>query len=135
MTVALPLGQIARWDLAVWGPRLLLLLLFGVSWLHQDFHDFQHDDAFISYRYALNWAEGHGPVFNVGERVEGYTNFLLVAFLALCSRLGGDVVFISRLTGTLACWGVIGLVYGTLKSRFRRSSRLALAGANGIRAA
>jgi hypothetical protein len=34
------------------------------------------DDAFISFRYARNLADGHGLVFNPGERVEGYTNFL-----------------------------------------------------------
>src|SRR5262245_7083765 len=29
------------------------------------------DDAFITFRYAENLAEGAGPVFNPGERVEG----------------------------------------------------------------
>src|SRR5690606_13954797 len=41
------------------------------------------DDAFISFRYAKNWAAGLGPVFNPGEWVEGYTNFLWMALLAL----------------------------------------------------
>ena len=36
------------------------------------------DDAFISFRYARNLSQGHGLVFNAGERVEGYTNFLWV---------------------------------------------------------
>lgn len=40
------------------------------------------DDAFISFRYARNLVEGHGLVFNPGERVEGYTNFLWVLELA-----------------------------------------------------
>lgn len=40
------------------------------------------DDAFISMRYARNWVEGNGLVFNEGERVEGYTNFAWVALLA-----------------------------------------------------
>jgi len=40
------------------------------------------DDAFISFRYARNLLEGHGLVFNPGERVEGYTNFLWVLELA-----------------------------------------------------
>src|SRR5206468_3306773 len=31
------------------------------------------DDAFINFRYAANLAAGLGPVFNPGERVEGYT--------------------------------------------------------------
>ncbi len=34
------------------------------------------DDAYISFRYARNLAQGFGAVFNPGERVEGYTNFL-----------------------------------------------------------
>jgi hypothetical protein len=34
------------------------------------------DDSYISYRYARNLARGEGLVYNVGERVEGYTNFL-----------------------------------------------------------
>jgi arabinofuranosyltransferase len=34
------------------------------------------DDAYISFRYALNALLGNGFVFNPGERVEGYTNFL-----------------------------------------------------------
>jgi hypothetical protein len=49
------------------------------------------DDAFISFRYARNWSEGNGLVFNVGERVEGYTNFLWTAILAGCDRLGLDI--------------------------------------------
>src|SRR5262249_45456113 len=48
------------------------------------------DDSFISFRYARNWAEGRGLIFNPGERVEGYTDFSFVAFEALCFRLGLD---------------------------------------------
>ena len=40
------------------------------------------DDAFISFRYARNLLEGHGLVWNPGERVEGYSNFLWVLELA-----------------------------------------------------
>ncbi len=39
-------------------------------------------DAFISFRYARNLLEGHGLVWNPGERVEGYSNFLWVLELA-----------------------------------------------------
>lgn len=41
------------------------------------------DDAFISFRYARNLADGAGLVWNAGERVEGYTNFLWTLLLAL----------------------------------------------------
>lgn len=46
------------------------------------------DDAFISFRYAEHLAMGDGIVFNVGERVEGYTNFLWVLVCAGLIRLG-----------------------------------------------
>lgn len=49
------------------------------------------DDAFISLHYARNWIEGHGLVYNPGERVEGYTNFLWLALVAGCGRLGLDM--------------------------------------------
>ena len=41
------------------------------------------DDAFISFRYARNLLEGHGLVYNPGEYVEGYSNFLWVLELAV----------------------------------------------------
>ena len=53
----------------------LLAWLSGVAW-------FLTDDAFISFRYVRNLLEGHGLVFNPGERVEGYTNFLWIIELA-----------------------------------------------------
>ena len=43
---------------------------------------FLTDDAFISFRYARNLLEGNGLVWNPGERVEGYSNFLWVLELA-----------------------------------------------------
>ena len=41
------------------------------------------DDTYISLRYAQHLAEGQGLVYNSGERVEGYSNFLWTVFLAL----------------------------------------------------
>ena len=108
---------------------IVLALLCVASWVHQDHYDFQTDDAYISYRYAHNWALGAGPVFNRGERVEGYTNFLLVAFLALVRRLGGDIVVASRTLGTLSCWGLIAAMFWMMRSQLGRSPAFALAGA------
>jgi arabinofuranosyltransferase len=45
------------------------------------------DDAMISMRYAYNLAHGLGPVWNVGERVEGFTNPLWVGIMALVHLL------------------------------------------------
>lgn len=41
------------------------------------------DDAFISFRYAKNFVDGLGLVFNQGEFVEGYTNFLWTLGISL----------------------------------------------------
>lgn len=69
------------------------------------------DDAFISFRYARNLAAGHGPVFNPGERVEGYTNPLLVLIAAGFFRLGvSPLVGVVWLT-ILASVALLGLVY------------------------
>jgi arabinofuranosyltransferase len=46
------------------------------------------DDAFISFRYALNLVEGKGLVFNAGERVEGFTNLLWTLWSAAGMTLG-----------------------------------------------
>lgn len=45
------------------------------------------DDALISMRYAWNLAHGNGLVWNPGERVEGYTNLLMVVLMAIPSAL------------------------------------------------
>ena len=71
---------------ALHGQRPVHLLLF-LPWLAllgwmADVAWFLTDDAFISFRYARNLLEGHGLVFNPGERVEGYSNFLWVLELA-----------------------------------------------------
>ena len=58
-------------------PWLALLGWFSsVAW-------FLCDDAFISFRYVRNLLNGHGLVFNPGEYVEGYSNFLWVLELAV----------------------------------------------------
>jgi len=56
-----------------WGP----IALIGHSGLVQGVrYWWLHDDAMISMRYGKNLAEGLGFVWNPGEQVEGYTNFL-----------------------------------------------------------
>lgn len=61
------------------------------------------DDAFITYRYALNLSTGHGPVFNVGERVEGYSNFLwMIVLSSVHWSLDLDIEQTARLLGLVA---------------------------------
>ena len=80
-----------------------LVYLCAAGWLVR--LNYPVDDAFISFRYAQNTAAGHGVVYNIGEQVEGYTNFLWVMLLAGVARLGLDLV----------PWSVgLGLFFGVL---------------------
>jgi arabinofuranosyltransferase len=52
---------------------------------------FTCDDAFISFRYAQHFVDGHGLVFNLDPNeapVEGYTNFSWTMWLAMGAMLG-----------------------------------------------
>lgn len=71
---------------ADWVGAVLALLVFG--WLLWANRLFFHDDAYISLRYARNFALHGELVWNLGERVEGYTNFLHVILSAGLIRLG-----------------------------------------------
>ncbi len=72
--------------------------------------DFVNDDAYISFRYAKNLAEHGELVFNLGERVEGFTNFLWTVLLALGIKLGVSPVFSSRFLGVAFAVGTLAVV-------------------------
>ena len=58
------------------------------------------DDAYISYRYGKNLMNGHGLVYNAGEKVEGYTNFLWTVITAPFTKVEGvDVAIFSSFLG------------------------------------
>lgn len=72
---------------------------------------FTIDDSFISYRYARNLARGLGLVYNAGERIEGYTNFLFTVLLAGGIKLGIDPESLSKGIGAASALGSLGLTY------------------------
>ncbi len=60
------------------------------------------EDAYISFRYAENLADGHGLVFNEGgEVVEGYSNPTWVFLLTILSGLGLNTIIAGRCLGLL----------------------------------
>ena len=70
---------------------------------------FTIDDMYISLRYAKNWAEGYGLVWNIGEEpVEGYSNFSFVVLAVLAIHLGLDPVMILKMSG------IFGLLLSTV---------------------
>ena len=70
------LGLKSHWVLAI----PVVVVLVG-AWMHH----WVAEDAFIDFRVIRNMLAGHGPVFNVGQRVEVYTDPLWVAVLAIVS--------------------------------------------------
>lgn len=69
---------------------LLVVLIGSLLHVYQGYtsadlsgHAWGSDDAYITFRYACNLADGHGLVFQTGEPpVEGYSNFLFALLLA-----------------------------------------------------
>lgn len=116
--------------LLVAGVSALLVIGTGLSYA-ADYRYNLVDDAYISLQYAKNLASGNGVVFNLGERVEGYTNFLWVVVLAPFWLLsGGDAQRFTELSTylclALAAAGLL-LIADIARRLFRSLLPVALA--------
>lgn len=100
------------------GLVLPLLLALVQMWR---LHEYTVDDAFISFRYARNLVDGHGLVYNIGERVEGYTNLSWTLMIAGALAAGLDPQWFTTVVG-----GAFGL--GTIVLTYHLAQRLAPAG-------
>lgn len=78
---------------------LLLVPIALFAWYASFCFDCTCDDAYISYRSARNLAHGDGPVFNPGERVEGYSNPLWMLLLSGSAVLGVEPPVAAKLLG------------------------------------
>lgn len=94
-------AQVAIWMLFAGAVVYGLLEVIRLSWVC--------DDAFISFRYARNLVNGLGLVFNAGEQVEGYTNFLWTLIIAGGMLLKLDPVPLSMVLGALSYFATIGI--------------------------
>lgn len=78
------------------------------------------DDAFISLRYSRFFATGYGPIYNLGEYVEGYTNFSWTVLGMLPFWLGLDpprfLIGLGYLSGVLAVLGAAFLAHRVTNS-------------------
>src|SRR5439155_7001262 len=101
-----------------------LFLVLGA--LHIYALRFTYDDAFITYRYAANLAHAHGLVYNPGERVEGYSNFLWAIVMAGVIALGGDPEGWSLLLGAACALAALGI---TMRAAQRCEMSVPVAGA------
>lgn len=122
-------------------PRLLACTVPALValWLGLGVWGYTVDDAFISLRYSWSLAHGDGLVFNIGERVEGFSNptwvLLLAPFVAagLDGQLAGKAIGLACHVATAA-----GVAWGALRVGDRRAgpdegavSRAVIAGVAG----
>lgn len=81
------------------------------------------DDAFVSFRYARSAAAGWGLVYNYGEVVEGYSNFLWTVLFVPAFQLGlppEGVVPLAQFLGMLCALGTLALTVKLCRELLRR---------------
>ena len=93
------------------GAVALLVAACGLAVLHAFHFDHTCDDAYISFRYVRHLVEGHGLVFNTGERVMGFSNPLWVALLVPFQAAGVAAPQAARLLGVGLSLGTLALVW------------------------
>src|SRR5262245_44626180 len=86
-----PGGSAVGRGVAVALPAIVIAAFLWLGWSYR----FTTDDAFINYRVVKQLQAGHGPVFNIGERVEVATSTAWLAVLG-----AADVVSPLRLEWT-----------------------------------
>ena len=94
-----------------WAIRALLLACLLAFFCQAHTFDTVQDDAYITLSYARNLVAGEGLVFNPGERVEGYTNFLWLLILSLPHIVSIDALATAR---ALCCLSAVGIFVLTL---------------------
>ena len=85
--------------------------LFGQSWTTISGHAIGSDDAYISYRYAENFFNGHGLVFNRNEYVEGYSNFLYTLLITPAFYFGKSFVYTYSVTLNIILINIALVIY------------------------
>ncbi len=102
--------------ISVIGILVSIFISYNMRWLG--------DDIFIALRYVKNFNAGNGLVYNVGERVEGYTDFLWLILISVFTYFKCDAAKTSEVlgilfsTGTLIIFSVIEYKISLSKNKF-----------------
>jgi hypothetical protein len=97
---------------------LLLLLLFYLLVLQLiEIWPFTIDDMYITLRYAKNWANGNGIVWNIGESpVEGYSNFSFLVLARVALSIGLDPVLLLKIFGVTGLLATLSSLYAITRN-------------------
>jgi hypothetical protein len=104
----------ARW--------LLLGIAAFVLVLHSLAYNFVTDDAYISFVYSRNLAEHGQLVFNLGQYVEGYTNFSWTVLLGALMVVGIPPEIASRVLGTVCALATLYVVFRVVERALGRKT-------------
>ncbi|UQY36099.1 glycosyltransferase family 39 protein [Pseudomonas fulva] len=88
---------------------LFLLIFFRTAWIS--------DDAAITIRTVLNFVNGYGPVFNVGERVQGYTHPSWFILLSLLTKGLGNPYLSAHLLSLLCSLATLSIILYCARQR------------------
>jgi hypothetical protein len=111
-----------RWITVLEVLVIVILPLLLISWWHTvPENGYLYDDAYISFRYSLNLASGHGLVWNVGgEPTQGYTNFLFVILTAVGIKVGASAEATAHVLNAVGL-ALIGLaIYAMMRQYSKR---------------
>lgn len=97
-----------------WSPRTRTAVVASLAFalvVHAASFDAVCDDAFISLRYARNLALHGAPVYNLGERVEGYSSPVWMLLEAVLLRFGIEGRFVLTMLGAFGGVALIASVW------------------------
>lgn len=103
--------QRVTWESAPLRLAPILLSCASLFAVMRWFWGFVQDDAYISLRYAANFAAGQGLVMNPGERVEGFTNLTWTLLASFFIKIGIDPLDGVRVVGAISALALTILVW------------------------
>lgn len=92
-------------------PVFLILTLYGRSGV---LFENQYDDAYITYRYAVNFATEKGLVFNLGEKTNAASSLLFTSLLSFLYKIG--LTNLEMLSVIINIFSAIGICFFVYKS-------------------
>lgn len=105
----------------------LLVALALTSALLWPLRHYVTDDTYIHLQYAKHLAQGHGLVFNPGERVYGCTSPLWVALLADAMSVHVDGLLAGRVLGAIATLASVAFFWQLVRRNLRSPALVAVA--------
>lgn len=118
-------GTILTNKKACWSLLLILTVIYLFILQIWKVWSFTIDDMYITLRYAKNWVDGYGLVWNIEHPpVEGYSNFSFVLLARIAMSLHYNPVVVLKAAGVIGlsftCWAV----YAISRTWFVRSLAL-----------